>query len=358
MVFLLIANSILLSEAILDPNAANDKEDTQMLIFYSGLVYYIVVCQSYFTWDALGKENTYQLLAGLTVSLLIFVWTAYHFWSNDIPSDIFRDLSLTVSIVNGFCFLIYAILTKQVIDEFGWRMFKKIGGVMADAKLYRSYVQFKSLLRLDVAVSTLVLIFGINNILMWAVLPSAIGGGMWLCILITNFLIYKGVRVESVTFSNIFFAFSWVPVACFIFGIVWYILYGEDHPKSDDEAVVSATQFFITGTILVAIRACLIWSASVCYGNFGKGLLSKLSSPETAATSPLADKGHQHSSGLEKAEDLRDGRSVTESIITKSTVTVDRGGGSLMSSSIPSHPGQGPFPEAGGTGHSWSSSGR
>lgn len=270
---LLVTTSIVIILSATDGKI--NTSDRYTVEFYGGLTLFILSAVTYFVWDGLAKENKFQLMAGVVVSLVETLWTAYHYVQHDFPSTVFEDFSLALTILDICCFVVFCVLLKPVMDEFGWRVFQKIGACKADQDMYREYLKLKTLLRLDACAVTLVMVFGAIQILNMDTIPTIIAGVGWVVLLFLNGLIlFGGAKNETRWKTQLFLCTSWLPIAAFGFGIgYWYL---HEVNKVDDASHMSGVQFLSTGAVMVAIRIYLGLSVWKVQGAFGKGLKYKL----------------------------------------------------------------------------------
>ncbi|CAO3660065.1 unnamed protein product [Rhizopus stolonifer] len=130
-----------------------------LMIFIFSQIY-----QVFTAWDAVRAQNTIQVIAFLLFNLCCFGYAIFQFkqisdalsYKNAdleevviwLQSFIYR-LLIAVGVITGVCQLVYFYLGARLYQEFGWKIYKRIGADPGIRNMYRWYQIFLTILKLD-----------------------------------------------------------------------------------------------------------------------------------------------------------------------------------------------------------------
>ncbi|KAI8145390.1 hypothetical protein BJV82DRAFT_36493 [Fennellomyces sp. T-0311] len=126
-----------------------------------------ILCQVYqvgIAWDAVRMQNTIQVIAFILLNLCCLIYAGFQFQQiSDAMKEIqpedpdLRDelkwlitrLLIVNVVVIGVCELLYLYLGARLYQEFGWRIYKKIGADPGIRNMYRWYQILLTILKID-----------------------------------------------------------------------------------------------------------------------------------------------------------------------------------------------------------------
>ncbi|KAI9317573.1 hypothetical protein BX666DRAFT_2101712 [Dichotomocladium elegans] len=129
-----------------------------------------IICQVYqigIALDAVRMKNTIQVIAFILLNLCCLIYSAFQFQqisdaltnlaelasSNTIALDNLHSLIYKLLVANvviiGVCELVYIYLGARLYQEFGWRIYKKIGADPEIRNMYRWYQILLTILKID-----------------------------------------------------------------------------------------------------------------------------------------------------------------------------------------------------------------
>ncbi|KAI9279660.1 hypothetical protein BY458DRAFT_431760 [Sporodiniella umbellata] len=130
-----------------------------LMIFIFSQIYQVLTA-----WDAVRAQNTIQVIAFLLFNLCCFGYAVFQFKqiadalsykgvymeevASWLKSFIYR-LLIAVAVITGVCQLIYLYLGIRLYQEFGWKIYKRIGADPGIRNMYRWYQIFLTILKLD-----------------------------------------------------------------------------------------------------------------------------------------------------------------------------------------------------------------
>ncbi|KAF9425758.1 hypothetical protein BGZ94_007246 [Podila epigama] len=291
----------------LDPKNQSRSIPAYMLVFVFAQLFQLVLA-----WDAVRAQNTIEIIGIVIFNLCCFAYSIFEISqiksslcidpedgsacvydsiffppgrSKDLLDSI-RPFLIVVVVVIGVTQLLVTWLAYQLFQEFGWKIYKKIGADPNMKKMYRAYQIYLVLIKID-------LFFFVGFSIQFIYLTLANRSAdpeYWVTIfvlpvtiLILMVAVYA-VRHESRRWMSLFMVTMLAGVGYFIFKIVRM----HTPPKMDQ---FNGIRKFLT--LFVTILATIA-NAAVCYRNFGKGLkphILRQSSPNGASNTTAAPNG-------------------------------------------------------------------
>ncbi|KAI9226412.1 MAG: hypothetical protein DHS80DRAFT_18730, partial [Piptocephalis tieghemiana] len=242
------------------------------------------VMQCILVWDAIRSQNTIQILGVVFFHACCFLYSclqlsqihlAYsNLSSSEQDSASYPPYSrlqaslIIVIVVTGLSELAFLWLSWKLFQEFGWRIYKKIGADVRKKRMYRAYHILLMLLKLDVfffigfAVQFMMLVLKIED----TELPLTIAA-LPIIILILLAAVYA-VRREQVHMMFAFMVGLLCAIAYFLFKTIR--IWTDPERKRKYENVKYYLTVFSVISLLMSLITLL--QAIICYRHFGKGL--------------------------------------------------------------------------------------
>ncbi|KAK3833758.1 MAG: hypothetical protein JOS17DRAFT_789134 [Linnemannia elongata] len=254
--------------------------------------------QLVFAWDAVRAQNTIELIGIVLFNLCCFVYSIFEISqiqrslsdaggkgffeskSGNSSPEVTMDLNASLQpflivmvCVFGITQCLVTWLAYRLFQEFGWKIYKKIGADPNIKKMYRAYQIYLVLIKVD-----LFFFVGFSIQFIYLTLTRRSNDPeYWLTIIILAatipilYIAIYAVRHESRRWMAVFFTTMLAGVVYFIYKIV-RMYHGEKVPIY--EGVVRFLTLFAS-LCLVAILLTIV-NAAVCYLNFGRGLKAHL----------------------------------------------------------------------------------
>ncbi|KAG9067252.1 hypothetical protein KI688_012034 [Linnemannia hyalina] len=254
--------------------------------------------QLVFTWDAVRAQNTIQLIGIVLFNLCCFVYSIFEIsqiqrslsdagergffeskpgkTSSEVAMNLNTSLQpflIVMVCVFGITQCLVTWLAYRLFQEFGWKIYKKIGADPNIKKMYRAYQIYLVLIKVD-----LFFFVGFSIQFIYLTLTRRSNDPeYWLTIIILPvtipilYIAIYAVRHESRKWMAVFFTTMLAGVVYFVYKIV-RMYHGEKVPIY--EGVVRFLTLFAS-LCLIAILLTIA-NAAVCYLNFGRGLKAHL----------------------------------------------------------------------------------
>ncbi|KAF9093583.1 hypothetical protein BGX23_003191 [Mortierella sp. AD031] len=291
----------------LDTNNESRSIPAYLIVFVFAQLFQLVLA-----WDAVRAQNTIELIGVVMFNLCCFVYSIFEisqiqaslekagrygfFDSKDGKSSqqVSMDLntSLRPFLIVVVCFIgitqcLITWLAYRLFQEFGWKIYKKIGADPNIKKMYRAYQIYLVLIKVD-----LFFFVGFSIQFIYLTLTRRSNDPeYWLTIIIlpvTIPILYSAiyaVRHESRRWMAVFLTAMLGGVVYFIYKIVRMYV-GEKVP------IYTGVNRFLTlfASLCLVTILLTIANAAVCYFNFGRGLKAHLvhdgrPSPNTGTSS-------------------------------------------------------------------------
>ncbi|KAG0347658.1 hypothetical protein BG004_007227 [Podila humilis] len=274
----------------LDPRNQSRSIPAYMIVFVFAQLFQLVLA-----WDAVRAQNTIEIISIVVFNLCCFAYSIFEISQiasslcingngqqsctyDFIPREESENLLRSVK---PFLWVIVAVigltqcgvvwLGYQLFQEFGWKIYKKIGADPNMKIMYRAYQIYLVLIKID-------LFFFVGFSIQFIYLTLTKRGAdpeYWLTIVVlplTVAILYMAVyavRHESRGWMTTFIVAMHGGVAYFIFKVVRMFVGDADQTGKYDGVKYFLTLF--ASLCLITILVTII-NAAVCFRNFGKGL--------------------------------------------------------------------------------------
>ncbi|KAK3827006.1 MAG: hypothetical protein J3R72DRAFT_374325 [Linnemannia gamsii] len=253
--------------------------------------------QLVFAWDAVRAQNTIELIGIVMFNLSCFIYSifeisqirnsleragkAYFFDPNlekshqmamDLNASLLPFLIVIICVI-GITQCLVTWLAYRLFQEFGWKIYKKIGADPNIKKMYRAYQIYLVLIKVD-----LFFFVGFSIQFIYLTLTRRNNDPeYWLTIIILPatlpilYIAIYAVRHESRRWMAAFLTAMLGGVIYFIYKIVRMYV-GEKVP------IYAGVYYFLTlfASLCLVTILLTIANAAVCYLNFGRGLKAHL----------------------------------------------------------------------------------
>ncbi|KAF9215367.1 hypothetical protein BGZ59_001547 [Podila verticillata] len=274
----------------LDPRNQSRSIPAYMIVFVFAQLFQLALA-----WDAIRAQNTIEIISIVAFNLCCFAYSIFEisqiqsslclvnsdsgsctfdFIVADKSQELLTSLTpflIVIIAVIGLTQCAVTWLSYQLFQEFGWKIYKKIGADPNMKIMYRAYQIYLVLIKID-----LFFFVGFSIQFIYLTLTKRqTDPEYWLTIVvlpITVVILYVAVyavRHESRRWMTAFLFAMHGGVAYFIFKVVrmWV-------GDQDQIGKYAGVRYFLTlfaSLCLIAILATIV-NAAVCFRNFGKGL--------------------------------------------------------------------------------------
>ncbi|KAG0083991.1 hypothetical protein BGZ92_010290 [Podila epicladia] len=270
--------------AHLDSRNQSRSIPAYMLVFVFAQLFQLVL-----TWDAVRAQNTIEIIGIVAFNFCCFAYSIfeisqirsslfpktieYDFFGPGKAQDLLKSIEpllIVVVVVIGVTQCLVTWLAYQLFQEFGWKIYKKIGADPNMKKMYRAYQIYLVLIKMD-----LFFFVGFSIQFIYLTLARQTDDPeYWVTIfflpatlLILMVAVYA-VRHESRRWMAFFLTTMLAGVGYFIFKVVRMYVAG---PKAKQFEGINKFLTLFAALCLVTILATIV-NAAVCFRNFGKGL--------------------------------------------------------------------------------------
>ncbi|KAF8943374.1 hypothetical protein BGZ47_005492 [Haplosporangium gracile] len=276
------------------PPYLDTQNESRAIPAYLIVFVFAQLFQLIFAWDAVRAQNTIELIGIVLFNLCCFVYSIFEISqiqrslseagakgffnskpgksSPEVAMDLnasLRPFLIVMVCVFGITQCLVTWLAYRLFQEFGWKIYKKIGADPNIKKMYRAYQIYLVLIKVD-----LFFFVGFSIQFIYLTLTRRSNDPeYWLTIIILPvtipilYIAIYAVRHESRKWMAVFLTTMLAGVVYFIYKIV-RMYYGEKVP------IYAGVYRFLTlfaSLCLVAILLTIV-NAAICYLNFGRGL--------------------------------------------------------------------------------------
>ncbi|KAF9932324.1 hypothetical protein FBU30_008431 [Linnemannia zychae] len=280
------------NKGILLPPYLDTRNESRSIPAYLIVFVFAQLFQLVFAWDAVRAQNTIELIGIVMFNLCCFVYSIFEisqirnslvnagdnlFFGPDEELSKKAALDLNASLqpflivvvcVIGITQCLVTWLAYRLFQEFGWKIYKKIGADPNIKKMYRAYQIYLVLIKVD-----LFFFVGFSIQFIYLTLTRRSGDPeYWLTIIILPltipilYIAIYAVRHESRRWMAIFLTAMLAGVVYFIYKIIRMY-------AGEKVLYYVGVKKFLTLFVTILLT---IANAAVCYVNFGRGLKAHL----------------------------------------------------------------------------------
>jgi hypothetical protein len=217
--------------------------------------------------DGILNDNLYEIYFSIGVSALLTGFAVYRFFEafTNEADDYILFLVLVVSQV------FYFIVAYPLHQEFGWRVYRKVGSDKQIRVIYKRFLIFITLLKFD-------LMFALINILTsgkgvyntgWNLALDIIAG---VIMLLFFFLGWKGMKREIPWATAVFFGLSIIEPIYIVYNIIELSNSPRLSPDANYSEKAIAVLFIATACLFLVFRMLVMIFAVMVWRSYGKGL--------------------------------------------------------------------------------------
>lgn len=272
MLYLCFIQTIAVSALILYIVINDDNDLVYRLVFLVGKIFALVIC-----WDAVIHKNTIQAISFVVFTILCLIYAGLQLNLSQTRNQASYTTILymqAVIIAEACCSVSYIVLTWEIYREYGWKIYKKLG---ADETIHRLYMHHQVLIIL----MQLEVFFSIAVAVQLATLLTTqtqtekflqIGLGIPVTILILAMGFYSLVKENRPVMIFVILC-HWITLGYFIYRLVKIFL-----PRSDGLIPYENIWKYLTFSlsIMLALNILTLINLTMCYFDFGKGLLEQI----------------------------------------------------------------------------------
>ncbi|KAI8352141.1 hypothetical protein EDC96DRAFT_286474 [Choanephora cucurbitarum] len=130
-----------------------------LMIFIFSQVFQVLIA-----WDAVRAQNTIQIIAFLLFNICCFAYAVFQFKQigdaidpNTVSTEqlaaslsyLISRLLIVIAVIIGVCQVVYCYIGARLYQEFGWKIYKKIGADPEIRNMYRWFQIILTILKID-----------------------------------------------------------------------------------------------------------------------------------------------------------------------------------------------------------------
>ncbi|KAG0368130.1 hypothetical protein BGZ54_002614 [Gamsiella multidivaricata] len=259
------------------PPHLDSRNQSRSIPAYLMVFVFAQLFQLLLAWDAVRAQNTIEMIAIVIFNFCCFAYSVFEIsqtktsldtssaflvpeWTAEDLLNSLKPFLIVVAVVICLTQCIVTWLAYQLFQEFGWKIYKKIGADPNMKKMYRAYQIYLVLIKVD-----LFFFVGFSIQFIYLTLTKrTTDPEYWLTIIVlplTPMILYialYAVRHESRRWMSTFIVAMLCGVAYFVFKVIR--MYVGDKQKN-----YNGVNKFLTLFVTIS-------NAAVCYRNFDKGL--------------------------------------------------------------------------------------
>ncbi|KAH7045540.1 hypothetical protein BKA57DRAFT_82550 [Linnemannia elongata] len=265
----------------LDSGNASRAIPAYLIVFVFAQLFQLVLA-----WDAVRGQNTIEMIGIVFFNLCCFAYSIFEITqtrkslsessqyfepegSSQLLNESLVPLIGANVVVSGLSQCAVTWLAYQLFQEFGWKIYKKIGADPRMKRMYRAYQIYVVLIKMD-----LFFFVGFSIQFIYLTLTKDTEDPeYWLTIIVLPltlpilYIAIYAVRHESRRWMTVFLVAMHCGVAYFVFKVVRMFV-------GNKVANYIGIRIFLTlfATLCLITILATISNAAVCYRNFGKGL--------------------------------------------------------------------------------------
>jgi len=217
-------------------------------------------------WHGLFYGNIYELYAAMFLACYMTAWSVWRFvepYKKEVVTD---DIFLV-----GTCIaqLFYFVVSPKLYKEYAWVLYRKAGADQAVRGLYRKYLQWSCIQKLDA-------FFGFFSVFLSGngIVNSALDWSMFALLIVFLGVGYYAVNKELVGLTIAWFClFPFLP-AYIIYNFLVITILQDPNQPDDVTARRLKILFSVCGSGSLISRVALCVISVIVFRNYGKGLVS------------------------------------------------------------------------------------
>lgn len=255
------------------------------LVLSSILVPFLI----FFLWTSIMFENKFEMVSFVVASAMITLHSWWQLWRHNISDKSHGRMSTTLgdvvfagALVSSLFCVAFCALSWYVCSQFGWHVYKRVGANNVLINMFKRFQIFKSLLKVDLMWSLVLLLTG----LFARVWDTVWGASLTIVMLFASvswvFGLTQAVRTEQSRLFWTLLPFAFAEPVYVVYKLYQVIEHGDDNGSAEVNPLLSIIPH-VTFTVpyygalaagAMVVRAALLVVAWQCKHNFNKGLMA------------------------------------------------------------------------------------